>query len=161
MLGFTVWISPILILHLCIDWKKVNLYLLLLISYEPAHDQAVRIEILITKKKKENTHTRAKRGEKFRWSRNLTCLGLLLTMSTASWLVRCSQRPSDANMINWSSGCNFSTDMVGSAVRIGFIKGSGTLYLCGNGSLLNSGLFKYTSPRDLVTCNQLSKSMQT
>ena len=73
-------------------------------------------------------------------------------MLTASWLVRCSQSPSDANIINWSWGCNWCMEIAGSALSIGFLKGSRRRNLAYKGSLLNSAFFKYTSPIDLEIC---------
>lgn len=72
-------------------------------------------------------------------------------MSTASWLLRCSQSPSEARIIN--SSCGLSRVMVtdGSALRIGLVKCSGSLNLGSKGSLLNSALLRYASPMDLVT----------
>ena len=50
-------------------------------------------------------------------------------MLTASWLLRCSHRPSEANMRNWSSGCSLCTEIDGSELRTGLRKGSGSLNL--------------------------------
>ena len=84
--------------------------------------------------------------------RYLTLRGWFWTISTASWLLRCSQSPSDANITNWSWGCNWCTEIAGSALSIGFLKGSRRRNLAYKGSLLNSAFFKYTSPIDLEIC---------
>lgn len=80
----------------------------------------------------------------------------MLTISTASWLLRCSHKPSDANIRNWSSGRSFWTWIDGSALSIGVSKGSATLNLGNKGSLLNSHLLKYASPIDLEICKRIS-----
>lgn len=82
----------------------------------------------------------------------LTSLGLLWTMSTASWFVKCSQRPSDAKMMNLSLGCRSLMNVAGSALRTGRRRGSGRWNLGNVGSRANSGLFRYASPMDLDTC---------
>ena len=92
---------------------------------------------------------------------NLTLRVWLLTMSTASWLVRCSHRPSEAKMRNLSWRLSFSTVIDGSEPRIGLKKGSGSLNLGSRGSLLNSDLFKYASPMDLETCKRGKRLHQT
>lgn len=81
----------------------------------------------------------------------LTWRGELCTISTASWLLRCSQSPSEARIINSSSGLSRVTVTDGSALRIGLVKGSATLNLGSKGSLLNSALLRYASPIDFVT----------
>ena len=77
----------------------------------------------------------------------LTLRGWFWTILTASSLLRCPQSPSDANIINWSWGCNWCTDIVGSALSIGFLKGSRRRNLAYKGSLLKD-FFKYKSPID-------------
>lgn len=81
----------------------------------------------------------------------LTFLGWLWTMSTASWLLRWSHRPSEANITNWSLELSLWTDIDGSALRIGSEKGSGNLNLANNGAWLNSDFLRYASPMDLET----------
>jgi hypothetical protein len=85
-----------------------------------------------------------------------TLRGLLWTSSTAFWLLRCSQSPSDAKMMNWSVNCIGCTVIAGSELRSGLRKVSGRRNLLCKGSLLNSGLFRYTSPMDLVICKTSS-----
>ena len=81
----------------------------------------------------------------------LTLRGWFWTISTASWLLRCSQSPSDANIRNWSCGWSACTDTDGSALNIGLRKGSRRRNFAYKGSLLNSDFFRYTSPIDLET----------
>ena len=81
-------------------------------------------------------------------------------MSTASWLLRCSQSPSDAKMMNLSVGCIWCTVIAGSELRSGLLKVSGRRNLECKGSLLNSGFFRYTSPIDLVICKTSSYHMR-
>lgn len=88
----------------------------------------------------------------------LTLRGPLRTMLTACWLLKCSHRPSEARIRNWSSGRSFCTNIVGSALRIGLLKGPGSLNFGSRGSLLNSALFIYASPMDLETCKSKSRS---
>lgn len=83
----------------------------------------------------------------------LTFRGLVCTILTACWLLKCSQRPSEAKMRNWSSGWSLCTNNDGSALRIGFWNGSCSLNLGRRGSLLNSAFFRYASPIDLEICN--------
>lgn len=83
----------------------------------------------------------------------LTLWEFFWTILTASWLLRCSQRPSDANIRNWSWGCSGCTVIDGTELSIGFLKGSRSLNFTCNGSRLNSAFFRYTSPIDLEICN--------
>lgn len=62
-----------------------------------------------------------------------------------------SQRPSDANIINLSLGCKTRVYMDGSDFRTGRRIGSGRWNRGKDGSIENSGLFKYASPMDLDT----------
>lgn len=80
----------------------------------------------------------------------LTTLEFFETILTAASSVKCSQRPSVANIKNMSWGCNFRTNIEGTAVITGLFKGTG-IPKWKRGSLLNSGFFKYTSPIDLET----------
>lgn len=63
-------------------------------------------------------------------------------MSTTSWLVRRSHKPSEAKIRKWSSGRIFCTLIDGSAVIIGFSKGSFILNFVNKGALLNSAFFR-------------------
>lgn len=72
-------------------------------------------------------------------------------MLIASWLLRCSHKPSEAKITNLSSRCNLCTVIDGSELRIGLKKVSGNLNFGNIGSLLNSARFRYASPMDLVT----------
>lgn len=89
--------------------------------------------------------------EAVRGERKHTSRGLLCTIFAASWLVMCSQRPSDANIINLSSGRRTLVYTDGSADSTGGPRGSGSWNLGNEGSRENSGLFKYASPIDLET----------
>lgn len=80
----------------------------------------------------------------------LTTLGFFETILTAASSLKCSQRPSVANIKNISSGRNFLTNIEGTAVITGLFKGTG-IPKRKSGSLLNSGFFRYTSPIDLET----------
>lgn len=55
----------------------------------------------------------------------LTTLGFLKTISTAASSLKCSQRPSDANIKNMSSGSKFLATIEGSAVTTALFKGIG------------------------------------
>jgi hypothetical protein len=99
--------------------------------------------------------TRISRKEKH------TVLGLLWTISTASWFVMCSQRPSDANITNLSLGCKTIEHIDGSADRTGRRIGSDKWNFGNDGSKENSGRFKYASPIDLDTWSQLSHGQKT
>lgn len=84
--------------------------------------------------------------------KDLTLRGLFCTISTASWLERCSQRPSEANMRNWSCGSSSWTVIDGSELNMGLLKGSRNRNFAYNGSLLYSGFLRYISPIDLEIC---------
>jgi len=92
-------------------------------------------------------------------NRFLTLWGWFWTISTASWLLRCSHSPSEANMRNWSWGWSLCTEIEGSELKIGLLKGSWRRNLAYNGSLLNSAFFRYTSPIDLEICNIISHNI--
>lgn len=91
---------------------------------------------------------------KYNRSKDLTLRGKFWTISTASWLLMCSHRPSDANITNWSCGQILCVTTDGSANRIGLENDSGRRNFPIRGSLLNSAFFKYASPIDRDTCKK-------
>jgi len=85
---------------------------------------------------------------------NLTARGLLWTISTAWSLLRCSHKPSDANIRKESFGWIGWEITVGLADKKGMFIGSGSLNFALMGSRLNCSCFIYTSPIDLETCTK-------
>lgn len=77
-----------------------------------------------------------------KFCQGLTTLEFFETILTAASSLKCSQRPSVANIKNMSCGSNFRTNIEGSAVTTGLFKGTGIPKWWKSGSLLNSGFFK-------------------
>lgn len=89
----------------------------------------------------------------------LTARGWLWTISTAFSLLRCSHKPSEANMRKESLGWRWRDMIVGLAVKIGMFRGSEILNFILIGSLLYCACFIYASPIDLETCRARNKSI--
>lgn len=90
---------------------------------------------------------------------NPTACGCLWTISTAFSLLKCSHRPSDANIRKESFGWRGWERIVGLADKIGMCIGSGSLNFALIGSLLNCACFIYTSPIDFDTCTKYNKGV--
>lgn len=89
---------------------------------------------------------------------NLTACGWLWTISTAFSLLKCSHRPSEANMRKESFGWRGWVKIDGEALNIGMFIGSEILNFALIGSLLYWACFIYTSPMDLETCIKYSRT---
>lgn len=82
----------------------------------------------------------------------LTARWCFWTMSTASWLVKCSHRPSEANMTKRSHGWRLWDKIDGLALNKGLLNGVRSLNFVVSGSMLYRGSFKNASPIDLDNC---------
>ena len=82
---------------------------------------------------------------------HLTFWGEQWTISTASWLLKCSHSPSDANITNWYFAHSLCSSMDGSGQRIGLWNALRIRKQARRDSQLNSELFSLVWPIILET----------
>lgn len=134
-------------------WDKKYSFCSIDISLRPSPMYAKHSKCYIMSCRVKSCHVKSGMWNEDGKEEMFTLWGCFWTISTASWLVSCSQRPSDANMRNWSNGWISCMDIDGSELNIGFLIGSRRRNLAYKGSLLNSAFLRYTSPIDLDIYN--------